>query len=333
MNIETKRLLLREMTPADHGALYTVLSDPDTMRHYPYAFDEKRVQNWIERNMERYRILGFGLWAVCLKDTGEMIGDCGLTMQLIGGVIRPEIGYHIRKDMQRKGYATEAAAAVRDWTFTHTTFQEIYSYMKYTNEPSARTAMAYGCRFVEEYADEVNERTKVYAITRTEWEQRKREESMGSHVEVRQIPLTGDAVRQLIDLSSMWAAEGCSNGIVENTREDIREPVFAALDGDRIVGYAFGHAYTADRRISSIPAGSACFEVDELYVLPACRSQGIGKRLFDAIEAYAGKNAQYLTLVSCTKDYRKVLHFYAVLGGMSFHDAFLTKKLSVRSFD
>ena len=33
MNIETERLLLREMTPADHGALYAVLSDPDTMRH------------------------------------------------------------------------------------------------------------------------------------------------------------------------------------------------------------------------------------------------------------------------------------------------------------
>ena len=150
---------------------------------------------------------------------------------------------------------------------------------------------------------------------------------------IDKIELTEDRVAQLIALSQMWMDENISHGMRANGREDLQEPVFAALDGDRIVGYAFGHAYTADRRISSIPAGSACFEVDELYVLPACRSQGIGKRLFDAIEAYAGKSAQYLTLVSCTKDYRKVLHFYAVLGGMSFHDAFLTKKLSVRSFD
>ena len=169
MHITTERLLLREMTEADYDALYRVLADRDIMQHYPYAFDEERVRNWISRNIERYRIFGFGLWAVCLKDTGEMIGDCGLTMQLINGQIKPEIGYHIRHDQQRKGYATEAAIAVRDWTFTHTPFNAVYSYMKYTNEPSARTAMAYGCRQVDEFTDEVNEITKVFAITRETW--------------------------------------------------------------------------------------------------------------------------------------------------------------------
>lgn len=169
MKIETSRLFLREMTELDFDALYQVLSDSDIMQHYPYSFDDARVRNWIARNMERYRIFGFGLWAVCLKDTGEMIGDCGLTMQLIHGQIKPEIGYHIRADHQRKGYAKEAASAVRDWTFQHTPFQVIYSYMKYTNEPSARAAQSWGCRFIEEYADEVNEITNVYAITKDEW--------------------------------------------------------------------------------------------------------------------------------------------------------------------
>lgn len=42
--------------------------------YYPYDFDEERVKSWIERNMNRYQENGFGLWAVCLKDTGEMIG-------------------------------------------------------------------------------------------------------------------------------------------------------------------------------------------------------------------------------------------------------------------
>ena len=167
--IETKRLQLREMTENDFETLYKVLADSDIMQHYPYAFDEIRVRGWIDRNIERYRIFGFGLWAVCLKETGEMIGDCGLTMQLINGQIKPEIGYHIRKDQQRKGYAAEAAAAVRDWTFNNTPFQIIYSYMKYTNIPSARTAISYGCRQVDEYEDEINEITKVFAISRDEW--------------------------------------------------------------------------------------------------------------------------------------------------------------------
>ena len=169
MKLETERLLLREMTEDDFDALYRVLSDSDIMQHYPYAFDEARVRGWIRRNRERYQVFGFGLWAVCLKEMGEMIGDCGLTMQVIDGQIKPEIGYHIRGDQQRKGYAREAAAAVRDWTFRNTPFRVIYSYMKYTNEPSARTAMAYGCRLVDEFADEENEITKVFAISREEW--------------------------------------------------------------------------------------------------------------------------------------------------------------------
>ena len=168
--IETKRLLLREMTLQDFDALHRILTDPDVMQHYPHAFDEAEVQGWIKKNIQRYQTFGFGLWAVCLKDTGEMIGDCGLTMQLIGGQIKPEIGYHIRKDHQRKGYAKEAAAAVRDWAFTNTPFQMLYSYMKHTNIPSANTALAYGCNQVDVFQDEVNEITKVFAISKAEWE-------------------------------------------------------------------------------------------------------------------------------------------------------------------
>lgn len=169
MIIETERLFLREMKESDFDALYEVLADSDIMQHYPYAFDENRVRNWIQRNIERYRIFGFGLWAVCLKETGEMIGDCGLTLQLIDGQIKPEIGYHIRADKQRNGYAKEAAIAVRDWTFNNTPFQIVYSYMKYTNEPSVKTAISYGCKQVDEYKDDENEITKVFAISKDQW--------------------------------------------------------------------------------------------------------------------------------------------------------------------
>ena len=83
--LETERLFLRKMNMEDFDALYAVLGDPNIMQHYPYSFDEKRVREWIKRNMNRYRKDGFGLWAVCLKETGEMIGDCGLTLQDIEG--------------------------------------------------------------------------------------------------------------------------------------------------------------------------------------------------------------------------------------------------------
>ena len=167
--IQTERLTLREMTHDDYDILYAVLSDSDIMRHYPYTFDEKRVRGWIDRNRQRYNDFGFGLWAVCLAENGVMIGDCGLTMQNINGTILPEIGYHIAKIHQNKGYATEAARAVRDWTFTVTPFRSLYSYMKKENLPSAAVARANGMTLTDEFTDDEGERSLVYQITRTEW--------------------------------------------------------------------------------------------------------------------------------------------------------------------
>ncbi len=166
MRIETERLYLREMDESDFDALYKVLADREIMKHYPYSFDEDRVREWISRNMKRYEDFGFGLWAVCLKETGEMIGDCGLTLQNIEGEMLPEIGYHIRADQQKKGYAREAAAAVRDWAFNNTDYPALYSYCKYTNVPSYKTAESIGMHFEKEYPDEANEITHVSVIRR-----------------------------------------------------------------------------------------------------------------------------------------------------------------------
>ncbi len=173
MIIQTERLILRELTEGDYDALYAVLGDSDIMEHYPCTFDEARVRGWIARNRERYRTDGFGLWAVVLRESGEMIGDCGLTMQPIHDQLLPEVGYHIRRDRQRKGYASEAAAACIDFAFRNYDFPAVYSYMKHTNAPSAGVALKNGMRFIEQYEDEVNEYTRVYAITREQWVERK----------------------------------------------------------------------------------------------------------------------------------------------------------------
>ena len=171
MQLETQRLILREMAEDDFALLYAIFSDPDTMQYYPAPFDEAKVRRWIATNQERYRTFGFGLWTVVLKKTGEVIGDCGVTMQNIQGVIRPEIGYHIGKQWQRNGYATEASICCQDFIFENTPFGEIYSYMKYTNAASQGVAMKIGMQMVGEYDDPVNVRTRVYAMTREQWKE------------------------------------------------------------------------------------------------------------------------------------------------------------------
>ena len=103
------------------------------------------------------------------KETNEFIGDCGITIQDIDGELLPEIGYHINKKYWRRGYGKEAARAVRDWVFMNTDYNEIYSYMKYTNVGSYSTAIANGMKKVKEYPDPKNEISYIYSITREEW--------------------------------------------------------------------------------------------------------------------------------------------------------------------
>ena len=153
MILETDRLILREYVEEDFDALFEILSDTETMQHYPAPFDENKTRNWINWNLDNYKKYGFGLWAVVLKETGEFIGDCGITLQNIDGEQLPEIGYHIHKDYWRKGYAREAASAVRDWAFANTAFDTLYSYMKYTNVASYSTAASIGMTKIKEYPD------------------------------------------------------------------------------------------------------------------------------------------------------------------------------------
>lgn len=171
MVLETERLILREYTWDDFESLYALLSDPVTMQHYPRPYDKSGTERWIQWNLNNYQTYGFGLWAINLKSSGQFIGDCGLTMQKIDGQQLPEIGYHIHRDFWRQGYGKEAAKAVRDWAFTHTDFDCLYSYMKYTNVGSYSTAAAAGLRKIKEYPDPEDEVLYVYAITRQQWQE------------------------------------------------------------------------------------------------------------------------------------------------------------------
>jgi RimJ/RimL family protein N-acetyltransferase len=140
MILSTPRLTLREFVAADADALALIISDPETMRHYPAPLDSAAVEAWIARNRVRYRDDGHGLWAMCLKESGELIGDCGLIQQEVEGLTEIEIGYHLRRDQWGKGYATEAARACRDWAFANLDVERLISLIRPENLPSCRVA-------------------------------------------------------------------------------------------------------------------------------------------------------------------------------------------------
>jgi len=149
--IETSRLFLRQLTPEDISSLSLVLSDQESMKHYPHAFSNEEVQKWIERNIERYKNDGFGLWAVIRKADNQFLGDCGITLQNIDGDILPEIGFHIIKTFCNMGYATEAAEACKKYAVEVLGFKSIYSYSEVGNKASQRVSSKIGLNKVKTF--------------------------------------------------------------------------------------------------------------------------------------------------------------------------------------
>ena len=148
--LETPRLSLREFVSGDADALARIISDPETMRYYPAPYDRAGVANWIERNLRRYADDGFGLWAMMLKESSELIGDCGLTKQIVDGTEEIEIGYHLRRDHWGKGLATEAARAVRDYGFANLKVDRLISLIRPENAPSRHVAERNGMKLWKE---------------------------------------------------------------------------------------------------------------------------------------------------------------------------------------
>ena len=148
--IETDRLIIREMTQADFDDLCMILCDEDVMRTaYGCAFDRDEAQGWLDRHLERYKKFGFGLWAVVLKETNEMIGQCGLTWQSWRGQDILEIGYLFGKAHWHRGYATEAAKACKEYAFSVLGADKVYSIIRDTNTPSQKVAVNNGMKVVD----------------------------------------------------------------------------------------------------------------------------------------------------------------------------------------
>jgi [ribosomal protein S5]-alanine N-acetyltransferase len=111
---ETERLRLRDQAAEDIAFFAEMLGDPDTLVHWPRPLTYEEAERWIAQNQRRYAEDGFGWWAVELRETGELLGDCGLATYQIDGRSEVELGYHFHRRHWGNGYATEAAAACVD---------------------------------------------------------------------------------------------------------------------------------------------------------------------------------------------------------------------------
>lgn len=144
--LTTDRLALREMTEDDLDDLAALLGDEQVMRFYPRPKTRDEAHGWIAWNRRLYQDHGFGLWIMMLKDGGEFVGECGLTVQVVDGVEEIEVGYHVLPVHQRRGYATEAAAACRDAALVRFGAPRVIAVINPDNRPSRLVAERIGLR-------------------------------------------------------------------------------------------------------------------------------------------------------------------------------------------
>lgn len=149
--LDTARLYLREMTPSDMHALSAIVQDERVMYAYNGAFSDEETAAWMEKQWQRYRTFGIGLWGVFLKDTNEMIGQCGITMQDYKDTQIPEIGYLFAYRHWHHGYATEAAIACREYGFNTLYVNALYSIIRDTNIASQRVALRNGMQPIDTF--------------------------------------------------------------------------------------------------------------------------------------------------------------------------------------
>ena len=121
------------------------LQDEETMYAYNGAFDDAMVQDWLDRQIGRYQKYGFGAWALIHKESGDLIGQCGLTMQPWKDRELLEIGYLLRRDCWHMGFATEAALACQAYAFEVMGADAVYSIIRDNNLPSSVWRCGVGC--------------------------------------------------------------------------------------------------------------------------------------------------------------------------------------------
>lgn len=163
--IETARLLLRMFSRDDLDDLSRIYADADVMRYlsgHPLTRDE--TAGWLNYFLAGWEDYGFGWWAVVLKESGELIGHCGL--QFIHVTPEIEVTYGLAKAYWRMGLASEAARACLRYGFAQLKVDRIYALAEPGNIGSHRVMERVGMRYdkTEYYKDDLYEGDLIYYV-------------------------------------------------------------------------------------------------------------------------------------------------------------------------
>ncbi len=148
---ETPRLILRKIVDEDVDPLLSILGDADVMRFSVHGPDNRDgVLKFIAATKKRYSRDGVAQWAVILKSSGALIGECGISVQTIDDTKEYEIGYRFNPQYWKRGFGSEAAIACRDLGFQKLNIKRLISIIEKENDASIGVAKKVGMSLEKE---------------------------------------------------------------------------------------------------------------------------------------------------------------------------------------
>ena len=157
LELKTERLVLRAPVPEDAEALAPMYADPEVMRYVGdgRTLTKAETELSVRSIIERWEVDGFGLFTTLRKDDGVVIGRVGIliwnsetweptTRAQASGPTEVEVGYTLGRDFWGKGYATEAAGAVRDFALNGLGAERVIALIIHGNTASENVARKHG---------------------------------------------------------------------------------------------------------------------------------------------------------------------------------------------
>ena len=154
--ITSERLILCKLTQDNFADLREMLQDSDVMYAWEHTFSDTQVQEWLERQFERYKKTSIGFWAAIEKETGEMVGQIGLAWADIEGERVLELEYMLKKAHWHKGFAVEGGRACLDYAFDEMGVDSVYAPIRPENQRSIKVAETLGFEVCGEYVMHYN---------------------------------------------------------------------------------------------------------------------------------------------------------------------------------
>lgn len=162
--LKTERFYLRYITQNDFKELQAILQDKEVMYAWEHDFSNEDVQDWINKNLERYKKYNLGFFLMIENVSGKVLGQAALMPDLISGNKYYEIGYILKKEFWHQGIATEAAKALINYAFNILNLREVIFEIRPENIFSRRVAENLNAKICGDFIKNVRGKKMVHLI-------------------------------------------------------------------------------------------------------------------------------------------------------------------------